>query len=219
MKKSLLALAVLTTLSGTALAAGNKAGDIVVRGGYTNVSPDSDTSAVFVNGANSGLTVNVDDGAALGLNLVYFFDSNWAVELLAATPFEHDVQIQTPAGEATLAEVKHLPPTLSALYYFDTNSNFKPYVGAGLNYTVFFDEEFKSDFSSQGFDNLDLDGSFGLSFQVGADYHIDEKWSVNASVRYIDIDTDTSFTAGGVPGNIDVKIDPYVYSLMIGYKF
>ena len=54
-----------------------------------------------------------------------------------------------------------------------------------------------------------------------ADYHIDDHWSVNASVRYIDIDTEATFTAagGGVPGKVSVDIDPIVVSLMVGYTF
>lgn len=250
MKKSLLALAVLTTLSGTALAAGNKAGDFLVRGGLTNVNPDDQNATIYA-GANLNNTVNlgagaitasVEDDTQLGLNFVYFIDSNWAVELLAATPFNHDITVNTGAGSVNLGETKHLPPTLMALYYFDTNSNFKPYVGAGINYTIFFDDKFNP--ALQGANSpaivsisdgttttpvgapldandLDLDSSWGLSAQIGADYHIDDHWSVNASVRYIDIDTEATFTAvgGAVPGKVSVDVDPIVVSLMVGYTF
>ena len=113
-----------------------------------------------------------------------------------------------------------MPPTLSALYYFDTNSAFKPYVGLGINYTVFFDEDFASAPKSLGLSNLDLDGSFGLSAQIGADYHLDDKWSLNASMRYIDINTEATFdVAGNNIGKANIDVDPMVYSLMLGYKF
>lgn len=231
MKKTLLAVAALSVLSPLSFA--NQAGDILVRGGVTIVNPDSGKSGVTVPalGGATPLSISVDDNTQLGLNFVYFVDNNWAVEVLAATPFTHDVTIHDPQGiseglfganvdGATLAEVTHLPPTVSALYYFDTASKFKPYVGVGLNYTVFFDEDFKAAPESLGFNDLELDGSFGLSAQVGADYHIDEKWHINASVRYIDIDTTATFKIGETTtGSSDISVDPTVFSLMVGYKF
>lgn len=235
MKKSLIAIALLSSLSFTTLA--NQAGDILVRGGATMVSPDSAKAGVALDNSMTPLSISVDDNTQLGLNVVYFFDSNWAVELLAATPFTHDVILHDPQGVtesvyganldgATLAEVTHLPPTLSALYYFDTGSAFKPYVGAGINYTIFFDEEFAATPASVGFQNLELDSSFGLSFQVGADYELSKNWSVNVSARYIDIGSKATFDLED-PANVglsgkgsaSVDVDPMVYSIMLGYKF
>lgn len=231
MKKTILS-AVIGTLLSPIVLAGN-AGDIYVRGGATMVDPNSDKTGVYVEalGGDTPLSVSVDDNTQLGLNFVYFYDNNWAIEVLAATPFTHDVTIHDSQGiseglfganvdGATLGEVTHLPPTISALYYFDTASNFKPYVGVGVNYTIFFDEEFKSAPESLGFNDLELDGSFGFSAQVGADYHIDEKWHVNASVRYIDINTEANFKIGdSIKGSSDIDVDPMVFSLMLGYKF
>lgn len=233
MRKNIITLAVLSTLSLSALASDYKAGDIVVRGGLTMVDPNSDKAGVYVEalGGNTPLSISVDDNTQLGLNFVYFYDSNWAVEVLAATPFTHDVTINDPQGVsegifgtnvdgATLGEVTHLPPTVSALYYFDTASNFKPYLGLGVNYTIFFDEKFKDAPKSLGFNNLELDGSFGLSAQLGADYQLNDKWHVNASVRYIDINTEANFMIGDtIKGSADVDVDPMVYSVMLGYKF
>jgi outer membrane protein len=224
MKKTLLTIALLSSLSTVALA--NQAGDILIRGGATMVSPDSGKSAISLGGSSAnGMSLSVDDNTQLGLNFVYFFDSNWAIELLAATPFTHDVTIHDPKGTlgvdgAKLAEVTQLPPTLSALYYFDTGTVVKPYIGAGINYTIFFDEKFESAPKSLGLSNLELDGSFGYSVQVGADYEIDENWSLNISARYIDISTDVSFDVGGDSiGSASVDVDPMVYSVMLGYKF
>jgi outer membrane protein len=183
MKKSLLTLAVLASVSLNAISADYKAGDIVVRGGATMVSPDSGKSTVYVEalGCDTPLTVSVDDNTQLGFNFVYFYDNNWAIEVLAATPFTHDITIHDPQGisgglfganvdGAKLAEVTQLPPTVSALYYFDSTSSLKPYVGIGINYTIFFDEDFNSTPESLGFNDLELDGSFGFSIQIGADY-------------------------------------------------
>jgi outer membrane protein len=224
MKKSILAIALLSSLSSIAFA--NQGGDILVRGGATMVTPDSSQTPIYLAGDNSaGLALSVDDNTQLGLNLVYFFDSNWAIEVLAATPFTHDVTIHDPQAAlgvdgVKLAEVTHLPPTLSALYYFDTGSAFKPYVGLGVNYTIFFDEEFEAAPQSLGLTNLELDGSFGYSVQVGIDYDLGDNWSVNGSARYIDISSDASFDVGGSSiGSASIDVDPMVYSLMLGYTF
>jgi len=213
MKKSLLAIALLSSISTVTLA--NQAGDFLVRGGATQVAPESTNAAVFVDG-NYFAPLSVDDDTQFGANFVYFFDSNWAIELLAATPYTHDVLV----GGAKAAEVTHLPPTLSALYYIDTGTEFKPYVGLGLNYTEFFEEEFTAASKAAGLTNLKLDTSFGYSVQIGADYDLGDNWSVNASIRYIDLNSDATFDVGGESiGKADIDIDPMVYSLMLGYTF
>ncbi len=109
MKKTLLTIALLSCTSTMALA--NQAGDFLIRGGLTMAVPDSGKTDVLLSGEPSGLTLSVDDNTQLGLNFVYFFDTNWAVEVLAATPFTHDVKLQADGVETKLAEVTHLPPT------------------------------------------------------------------------------------------------------------
>lgn len=218
MKKSLLAIALLSSLSTVTLA--NQAGDILVRGGLTMVSPDSSKAVVLLDGDDSGLQVSADDDVQLGLNIVYFFDNNWAIELLAATPFDHDIKLHDRSTTTLLANAKQLPPTLSALYYFDMDSAFKPYVGLGINYTIFFDDSFTKTYSDTGFSDLELDNSFGFSAQVGADYDLGDNWSVSVSARYIDISTDATFKVGGsTNGLATVDINPMVYSVMLGYTF
>ena len=225
MKTSIIKGLILSAITLSPLAIANQAGDFLVRGGATLINPDNNKSNIMLGGADSTMTLTNGNNTQLGLNLVYFFDSNWAIELLAATPFSHDITIQDKnsvlgVNGENLGQVKHLPPTLSALYYFETNSALKPYAGIGLNYTVFFDEGFSTGPKSLGLSNLALDDSFGLSVQLGADYQLDEKWSLNTSIRYIDIDTQATFdVAGNSIGKADISIDPMVYSLMLGYKF
>jgi len=225
MKKNILTLTLLSILTASSYGADYQAGDFVVRGGLTNVNPDSDHASVILAGADSTMTLTTDDSTQLGLNFLYFYTDNIAVELLAATPFAHDVTIHDKnsvlnVDGVQLADAKQLPPTLSVLYYFDTQSVIKPYVGVGVNYTIFFDEEFEEAPKELGLSNLELDSSVGLSFQVGVDYLLNDKFHINFSARYIDIATEATFDVGGESiGKADIDIDPMVYSVMLGYKF
>ncbi len=192
-------------------------GDWIVRAGLTNVTPDDSSSNVFVGGADLGVGVNVDNNSQLGLNVAYFVTDSLAIELLAASPFSHDIGLNTVGA---LGNTKHLPPTISANYYLaDDSTAFQPYVGVGLNYTIFFDESFTAANQNAGFSDLSLDDSFGLSAQIGMDYLLDKNWLINASARWIDIDTEASFDLNGDQGTVDVTIDPMVYTLSIGYRF
>jgi len=210
-------------------AAAYEAGDWIVRGGATVVTPDVSNSALRFNndGLNTALgsqKVDIDNNTQLGLTVTYMYNSYIGFELLAATPFKHDIQGKGALSTAlrgiplpnNIAEVTHLPPTLSVVYYPLQGFDFQPYVGAGVNYTFFFSED-----SNIG-GKVDLDSSVGVALQVGADYRLSDRWHVNASVRWIDIETDAKFTGTNLPGgNLDttVDIDPIVYSVMLGYTF
>ncbi|MGQ8367032.1 OmpW family outer membrane protein [Glaciecola sp. 1036] len=233
MKKTLLTVAVIGALGLTSNAFAYEKGDWLVRAGLTTVAPDASSSNILVGGADFALGgatvggVDVDNNTQLGLNIAYFFTDNINVEVLAATPFSHDIDIL--GGAAELGSTKHLPPTVTVNYYFaDPSAKFQPYAGVGLNYTIFFDEEFNDgtvgvieDAAEATVSDLDLDASFGWSFQVGADYEVSEGIYINGSVRYIDIETEASFKVNGADlGSVEtVEINPWVYTLSVGYKF
>ncbi len=199
-------------------------GDVILRAGLTTAAPSEDSGNVIVDdlGGDTGMSVSVDNDTQLGLNFVYVLNPRWAIELLAATPFSHTIDLENSAlglGDGELAEVTHLPPTLSALYLFaDSESKIQPYAGVGLNYTIFFDESFKSS-REPTFSNLELDSSFGLSVQAGFDYLLNDNWMINGSIRYISISTTANFNVGEDAASVDVDIDPWVYTLSTGYKF
>lgn len=235
MKKTILSTAIVSVLALSSVNAfAFEAGDMIVRGGLTTVAPDASSTNILVGGADFVLPevgtvggVDVDNNTQIGLTFAYFLTDNWNIEVLAATPFSHDIEI---LGGTKLGSTKHLPPTVTANYYFaGSGAKFQPYVGVGVNYTVFFDEDFEDSAVEliQGLadgatvSDLSLDGSFGLAAQVGADYQISDNMFLNASVRYINIETEASFQVNGADlGAIDtVEINPWVYSIQLGYKF
>ena len=208
MKQTLISALVLASLSAPAFAA-REAGDFIVRAGWAQVNPDESSEPVATFGE-----FNVDEDNQLGLNFTYMLTDAWAVEVLAATPFKHNVGLG-PVG--TIAEVTHLPPTVMAQYYFGSDK-IRPYIGAGINYTYFWDEEFTNDLDG-ALTDLELSDSWGLAAQVGIDYELNNNWLINASIWYIDIQTDVDFKLGGDSVSIKTDIDPWVYMVSVGYKF
>jgi len=201
-------------------------GDWVLKGGATMVSPDSknlslgDLGPVEGVGTVTDASLEVDDGTSFGFTVTYMATDNIGVELLAAWPFKHDIDLAaTVDGErfsGKIAETEHLPPTLSLQYHFIPDGMFSPYVGLGVNWTMFSSEKIDPILA----DGLKLDDSFGLAGQVGADVKFGDKWLINFDVRYIDISTKAKIKVDGewLPlGN--VGIDPFVYSIMVGYRF
>jgi len=230
MRKTLFTASALALALTAPLAQAFEAGDIIVRAGAVTVDPHESTSSVKVDrgalaGADLGGKASLDSDTQLGLNFAYMLTDNVGIELLAATPFQHNVSISGTAGgiaDGKLGDLKHLPPTLSLVYYpLDNKSAFQPYVGAGINYTWFFDESVGSAASAGGFDNFRVKNSWGWAAQVGMDYMLTDNVMLNAQLRYIDIDTEAYVdnTILGVRAKVDVDVDPFVYMVGLGYKF
>jgi len=203
-----------------------EAADIIVRAGATMVAPNDSSGEVTLNGvslgADSGVTVG--DDTQLGLTVTYMLDKNWGIELLAATPFSHTIKSEGTAlaglGIDEVATADQLPPTLSAVYHFDVKGALQPYLGLGLNYTTFFNEDASNELDAAlGNASVSLKDSWGLAAQVGLDFHLSDNWLLNGSVRYIDIETEGTITTSAGKVKVDVDIDPYVYTIAVGYKF
>lgn len=217
--KAMIAGALLTTAAGVNA---YEAGDKIVRGGIASVQPDDSSSALAINGVKvPGTGAGVDGDEQLGLTFTYMLRPNLGIGVLASTPFRHDVTAKGLGVKA--GSLKHLPPTVTLQYFpMDSTSAIQPYVGAGVNYTLFFQESVNSELEtavgSSG--HLDLDNSWGLAGELGVDLAIDEHWIMSAAVWYVDIDTDASFKFdNGTRVATDIAIDPWVYMLGVGYRF
>src|SRR5690554_5867381 len=236
MRTQLLASTILALSVAAPSVMAHEAGDILVRAGVVTVTTSESTSGVVVDrssvaavpaGTNLGGEATLNNNTQLGLNFAYMLTDKVAVELLAATPFEHDVAINgTGAVDGSLGKVKHLPPTLSAVYYpLESSSVFQPYVGVGVNYTWFFDEETTASAESNtpSLTNLKVKNSWGWAAQIGADYMLTENIMLNGQIRYIDIDTeatvDVDVAGEASTAKVDVDIKPVVYMVGLGYKF
>ncbi|WP_045371056.1 outer membrane protein OmpW [Vibrio campbellii] len=213
MKKTISSLAVVAALVSPSVFAHSE-GDFILRVGAASVVPNDSSDKIL----DSQYELEVNSDTQLGLTFGYMFTDNISLEVLAATPFSHD--ISTDLVGKDIGSTKHLPPTVMVQYYFgDAQSKFRPYVGAGLNYTIFFDEGFNGTGKGAGLSDLKLDDSFGLAANVGVDYMINDKWFLNASAWYANIETEATYKAGGVKQKTDVEINPWVFMISGGYKF
>jgi outer membrane protein len=214
------ALALAAALGLAAPAYGHEAGDWLVRFGASNIDPKSDNGSIDLTatGILGVQDITVDSKVGVTFNVAYMYTDTIGIELLAALPFKHDINVAGLPEPA--ASVTHLPPTLSMQYHFLPTSEFQPYVGAGVNYTHFFDDKLKGPLNVPGADITTDTHSFGLAFQVGFDYMLNPNWFVNVDLRWIDISTDaTVFVPGLGTLESDVDIDPIVYGLHVGYRF
>lgn len=181
-------------------------GDWLVRAGAGYVSPKSDNGTVDA----LGLGVEVDSAAQFAFNVTYLVSDNLGIELLGALPFKHDVSVNT-LGK--VAEVTHLPPTVTLQYFFTPKSNVRPYLGAGINYTTFLDVETEGALAGT---TLDLEDSWGYALEAGVDIDISKSMFFNVAVWYMDIDSKAKSSAAG---DFTVNIDPWVAFVGLGWRF
>jgi outer membrane protein len=188
-------LLVIGLAAGTANAA---QGDWLGRARVININPDASSSA---------LNLDVDTQTTLELDFSYFMTHNLALELILATK-KHEVT----AGGVPVGTVKHLPPTLTLQYHFAPEAAFRPYVGAGLNYTRFYD-------INLGGGTLTVDNSsWGGALQAGFDIPLNKTFFLNVDVKKIWMDTDVKVIATGATA-ANLKINPVILGIGVGMKF
>lgn len=206
-------LAVLTLASAPASAQDwqvARKGDWIVTGRVTDVASGADDAITTAAGAATGLRVDVGDSVMPTLGFTYFVTDNISVEaILGAT--RHEIRAQGPATDVAVHETWVLPPVVTLQYRPAPEARVSPYVGAGLNYMVFFNGD-----NRNGFD-VNLDNGFGYALQAGADIAVSGPWTVNLDVKKVWFNTDAEINGGTLKS--DVNLDPWVISLGLGRKF
>ena len=199
MKKqiTLAAAALCTLMSGAAMAQQTTEGPWLVR-----------ARAVHLDSANkdsTGLNLSVNDKWIPEVDITYFFNKNIAAELILTVPQRHTLS----AGGTAIGSLKHLPPSLLVQYHFTDLPGFKPYVGAGVNYTRFSSIRLPA--------GVDVDrNSFGGALQLGVDIPVAKDVYLNFDVKKVYIKTDVS-AAGNKIGTF--KVDPVLFGIGLGWRF
>ena len=155
-----------------------------------------------------GADVDISTAFVPELDFTYFFTRNIAAELILATT-KHNVEVENGAD---LGHVWLLPPTLNLQYHFYAG-DFKPYIGAGINYTIFYGVD-EGDVVG-----MDYDNTVGFSFQAGVDYNITNQWFLNLDIKQLLLSTDVDVDTGAGVLPVEVDINPLVIGVGVGRKF
>lgn len=185
----------------------HEAGDWLLKVGATQVRPKSGNGTVL----DGSVKLDVGNNVRPSVSVTYMATRNIGVELLGAWPFQHD--IDGSGGLGKIGTTKHLPPTLSLQWHFLPDSQVQPYVGIGVNYTHFFDTKARGPL---GGSDLKLGNSWGLAGQVGMDIKLNDRWFLNADLRYIDISSKVKLNGQRIG---TARIDPWVATVGVGYRF
>lgn len=226
MKKALSMALVAALASGSMIAQAYEKGDFVLRLGAVNVDPDSDSDNINLPGVPT-LNAEVDDDTQFGIIPMYMVTDHVGIELLTATPFEHNISLHGQGVNLNAGSTKHLPPTVTAQWYpRGGKEGWQPFLGVGVNYTIFFDEDTDKELDNtlnailgSTTANLDLDNSFGLSAQAGVDIPFAKNWAISFEVWYIDIDTNATVSTDVGDVKFNTEIDPFVYHIGIARRF
>jgi outer membrane protein len=188
------------------------------------VLPDAGGSSVHVTGVpalsspNSGLTIG--DSVVPELDISYFFTKNIAAELILGVTRNPVGGTGTPVDE-TVAHAWLFPPTVLAQYHFTDFGAFKPYIGAGVNYTVFFNQSAANQvWNGLSVTDLHISNAWGGAVQFGFDYMLDRHWGLNVDVKKLWLRPDYSATVNGaIPITGRANVDPWLVGLGVTYKF
>ncbi len=170
--------------------------------------------ALHLDSANkdsTGLDLNINNKTFPDVDVSYFFTPNIAAELVLTYPQKQRIY----SGDTQIGTLKHLPPTLTLQYHFMPEGQFRPYVGAGVNYTHFSSVHFDPAVQAALQPSI-KSNSFGLAAQVGMDVMLDKKWSLNVDIKKVQIRTKVS-SAGTEVGKF--KVDPLLIGVGVGYRF
>lgn len=210
-----------------------EAGDWLVRLRGISVIPTDDSGLISLHAGGtqtplSGSGVGVNNAVVPELDITYMLHKHWGVEVIAGIA-NHDVSLQGPGPVLSglgltdgfgLFDTWVLPPTVTLQYHFTPDSRFRPYIGAGANYTAFlWDDATDSLEAAIGPVEVNTRNGWGWALQAGMDIDINEKWYFNVDVKYIDVDTTASLHTDLGSLFVDVKVDPVVVGAGIGFRF
>jgi outer membrane protein len=174
------------------------------------VAPENSSPITDASGAATGLDAHVGRDWMPTLGFSYYFTPNLAAELIAGTT-RHTIRAVGPGVDVEASRQWVLPPTLTLKYQLLPAARVSPYVGAGVNYMLFYSRHKENGFT------VDLDNRFGFALQGGADVAVVGPWQVNADVKKIFVSTTAHVNGGALTSK--VRLDPLVLSLGLGRRF
>lgn len=212
MKQYLAFAALSLAMASTAVHAAD--GAWMVRARAVNLDMANESTAIPALGVPSN-AIQASDKVIPEVDISYFMTQRIAAELILSYPQKHDINVADSAlGPFKAGTFKHLPPTLLLQYHFMPDASFRPYVGAGINYTRISSVSL----AVPGVTGLHLDrDSIGGALQIGFDYKLSDNMYLNFDVKKIYIQSDVRTDAGVKVS--EVKLDPLAIGVGIGWRF
>lgn len=198
---------------------GIQAGDVLLRARAIIVAPNETSGSVLP--GFPGEKVSVDNSVMPEVDITWMATDSIGFELIASTT-KHSAsgRTGTTGSIGKLASTWVLPPTLTAQYHFNPKGHVRPYVGAGVNYTIFWNEKASSGLEAAvGETRVHMKDSFGWAAQAGIDIDLSPSVFVNADIKYIDIDTTARLTTTAASTQrVKLHLDPLVFGIGIGIR-
>ncbi len=193
-------------------------GDVLIRLRAITVQPQEKVGPVLPTFPTSG--GRITNAYAPEIDFTYMLTNNLGIELIAATT-KHCIE-----GGGSLAAVGRLactwvlPPTLTLQYHFAPQGKIHPYVGAGVNWTMFYKEKASNQLNTAiGATNVNLSNSWGYAVQAGVDFDLNDRMFINLDVKYVDMDSTARLTTGAAVNSVRANIDPLIVGVGVGWRF
>lgn len=203
-------------------AAAQEAGDIQVRVFATGVLPDGEIDQVNLDlvGLPANTQTEASDNVVPTVAIEYFVSPEFSIETICCVT-QHDVDgVDGAAGTELVSDALLLPATFTAKYHFNAGG-VSPYVGAGVSYFIWLDDEPGATAVALGADDFNLSDEVGFVLQAGFDVPLGDAgfgFSVDAK-RYF-IGTTARWYANGVTViETEHNLDPWVVSAGVSYRF
>jgi len=185
-------------------------GMIVLDVRVTDVAPQGSDPITTLAGAPTGLRAKADYDIMPTIGLSYFLTDHVALDVTAGTT-QHSVRAKGGTTDVKVKETWVLPPVVTVQYHFAPTAKVSPYIGAGVNYMLFYGGDDKNGF------NVKIDDGFGLAVQGGIDIATRDRWTVNLDVKKVFFETDAVDRTNGIKTKI--TLNPWVASAGVGYRF
>jgi outer membrane protein len=214
-KKSLRAATLLGSLLVlSSVAAAQTEGPWWVHVGPGHVQFNTDAHVTLGGALVPGANIKASDITTLGVEIGYDLTPNVSARVTAGVPTSTKLTGTgplAPAGE--LGSLKFAPAVLSLTWSFDSIGGVRPYLGAGMNYTIVLASK------DGAVTSLDAKNAFGGVLQAGVDIPIDRKWGVFLDVKKIFLKTTATGMVGAAPASVSLKLDPLVVHAGVSYRF
>jgi outer membrane protein len=199
---------------------GIKQGDVLVRLRAIMVAPNERSGGIVP--TFPAEKAKVDNSVMPEVDVTYMATDNIGFELIAATTKHTASGTSGTTGTiADLASTWVLPPTLTVQYHFNPRGAVRPYVGAGVNYTLFYNEKASPGLTTAvGPTTVHMSDSAGWAAQAGVDIDLNPRVFLNLDVKYIDIDTTATLRTSAIgTQTVRLHLDPFVFGAGLGFRF